>query len=144
MDWFLKLQSNVKIATYGSEFSALCTALDQIHDVHYTIHSLGIPIMGSTYLFSDSLAIFVSSTKSGGKIAKGWNILSYHQVREAVIHNIVTLSHINGKNTPADVLSNHISSSTEYELMYHLIFWRNNENKKFKKSSECNEEGSIA
>ena len=36
MDWYSKLQNNVETATYGSEFTALRTAIDQIHDLRYT------------------------------------------------------------------------------------------------------------
>ena len=124
IDWFSKLQSNVETATYGSEFTALRTAVDQIHDLRYTARGLGIPIIGSTYLFGDNLSTIISSTKSDGKIAKRWNILSFHRVREAVAHGIVRPFHIDGKDNPADVLSKHTSSRTWYELMRPLIFWR--------------------
>mmetsp|Transcript_21451 Transcript_21451/g.24853 ORF Transcript_21451/g.24853 Transcript_21451/m.24853 type:complete len:369 (+) Transcript_21451:205-1311(+) len=124
MDWFSKLQNNVETATYGSEFTGLRTAVDQIHDLRYTAKSMGVPIVGSTYLFGDNLSSIISSTKSDGKIAKRWNILSFHRVREAVAHGIVKPFHINGKDNPADVLSKHTSSNVWYELMRPLIFWR--------------------
>ena len=140
MDWFSKLQSNVETATYGSEFTALRTAVDQIHDLRYSARALGVPIIGPTYLFGDNLSTIISSTKSDGKIAKRWNILSFHRVREAVAHGIVRPFHIDGKDNPADVLSKHTSSSVWYELMRPLIFWRNNDTV----SDECEIEGSIS
>ena len=42
MGWFPKLQANVKTATCGSEFTALRTAVDQIHNLYYTARSLGV------------------------------------------------------------------------------------------------------
>ena len=140
MDWYSKLQNNVETATYGSEFTALRTAVDQIHDLRYTAQSLGLPIFGSTYLFGDNLSTIISSTKSDGKIAKRWNILSFHRVREAVAHGIVRPFHIDGKDNPSDVLSKHTSSSVWYELMRPLIFWRI---KNVKKSGKHETEGSI-
>ena len=65
------------------------TAVDQIHDLRYTARSLGVPIIGATYLFGDNLSTIISSTKSDGKISKQWNFLSFHHVREAVAHGIV-------------------------------------------------------
>ena len=100
------------------------TAVDQIHDLRYTARSLELPIRGPTYLFEDNLSTIISSTKSDGKIAKRWNILSFHQVHETVAHSIVRPFHINGKNNPSDILSKHTSSSVWYELMRPLIFWR--------------------
>ena len=126
IEWSSKLQNNVETATYGSEFTAMRTAVDHIIDLRYTARSLGIPIIGSTYLFGDNLSSIISSTKSDGRLAKRWNILSFHRVREAVAHGIVKPFHIDGKQNPADVLSKHTSSSTWYELMRSLIFWRVN------------------
>ena len=131
-----KLQSNVETATYGSEFTVLRTA----DDLCYSTRTLGVPIMGPTYLFGDNKSTIISSTKSDGKIAKRWNILSFHLVREAVAHGIVRPFHIDGKDNPADVLSKHTSSSVWYELMRPLIFWRNNDIE----SDECEIEGIIS
>ena len=141
MDWFSKLQANVKTVTHGYEFTALRTTVNQVHDLRYSARSLGIPIMGRTYLFGDNLSTIISSTKSGGKIAKRWNILSFHRVCEAVAHNIVRPSHIDGKDNPADLLFKHKPSNVWYELMRPLIFWRAPVDKS--KSEAYRGEGSI-
>ena len=98
-------------------------------------------ILGPTYLFGDNLSTIISSTKSDGRLAKRWNILSFHRVCEAVAHGIVRPFHIEGKNNPANVLSKHTSSSIWYELMRPLIFWRVNDNES--QSESCRGEGSI-
>jgi len=103
------------------------SAVDQIHDLRSTARGLGVPIISPTYMFGDNLSTIISTTTSDGKIAKRWNILSFHRVREAVAHEIVRPYHIDGKDNPADVLSKHTSSRTWYELMRPLIFWRVNE-----------------
>jgi len=72
-------------------------------------------------MFGDNLSTIISATKSDGKIAKRWNILSFRRVREA---GIARPFHIDGKDNPADVLSKHTSSRTWYELMRPLIVWR--------------------
>ena len=139
IDWFSKLQNNVETATYGSEFTAMRSAVDQIHDLRYTARGLGVPIIGPTYMFGDNLSTIISSTKSDGKVAKRWNILSFHRVRESVAHGIARPFHIDGKDNPADVLSKHTSSRTWYELMRPLIFWRVNG----ETSHRSRKEGSI-
>ena len=139
IDWFSKLQNNVETATYGSEFTAMRSAVDQIHDLRYTARGLGVPIIGPTYMFGDNLSTIISSTKSDGKVAKRWNILSFHRVRESVAHGIARPFHIDGKDNPADVLSKHTTSRTWYELMRPLIFWRING----ESSHRSRKEGSI-
>ena len=90
-------------------------------------------------LIDDNLSTIISSTKSDGKIAKRWNILSFHRAREAVAHGIVKPFHTDGKDSYADVLSKHTSSRTWYELMRPLILWRVNE----KPALHSRGEGSI-
>ena len=101
---------------------------------------MGFPIFGSTHLFGDNLSTITSSIKSDGKIAKRWNIFSFHRVREAVAYGIVRVFHINGKDNPSGVLSKHTSSNVWYELIGPLIFWRI---KNVKKSGKHETEGSI-
>ncbi len=101
---------------------------------------MGIRILGPTYLFGDNLSTIISSTKSDGRNAKRWNILSFHRVlREAVAHGIVRPFHVKGKNNPADVLSKHTLSSIWYKLMRPLIFWGVNDNES--QSESCRGEG---
>jgi hypothetical protein len=44
MDWYLKKQATVEIATFGSEFIAARTTINQIVDLQTTLCYLGIPI----------------------------------------------------------------------------------------------------
>jgi len=44
IDWYSKKQPTVETATYGSEFVAARTCVEQIIDLRYTLHYLGVPI----------------------------------------------------------------------------------------------------
>ncbi len=44
IDWYCKKQPTVATATYGSEFVAARTCVEQVIDLHYTLHYLGVPI----------------------------------------------------------------------------------------------------
>ena len=52
-DWFSKRQATVETVTYGSEFVAARTAVDQIIDLRYTLMYLGVPVLGKSFLFGD-------------------------------------------------------------------------------------------
>ena len=54
IDWFSKKQATVKTATFGSEFVAGRTAVEQIIDLRLTLRYLGVPIDGPTYVFGDN------------------------------------------------------------------------------------------
>eukprot|EP00934_Nitzschia_sp_Nitz4_P007134 Nitzschia sp. Nitz4//scaffold846_size1981//130//1963//NITZ4_009307-RA/size1981-snap-gene-0.4-mRNA-1//1//CDS//3329559005//7124//frame0 len=44
IEWYSKKQSTVETATYGSEFVAARTGVEQIMDLRFTLRSLGVPI----------------------------------------------------------------------------------------------------
>jgi Reverse transcriptase (RNA-dependent DNA polymerase) len=44
LDWYSKKQVTVETATYGSEFVAAHTCVDQIVDLHTTLRYLGVPL----------------------------------------------------------------------------------------------------
>ena len=44
IDWYSKKQPTVETATYGSEFVAARTCVEQVIDLHCTLHYLGVPI----------------------------------------------------------------------------------------------------
>jgi hypothetical protein len=124
IDWFSKRQDTVETATYGSEFVAARTAVDQIVDLRYTLGMLGVPLTGPSWLFGDNLSVVNSSTMPSGNLQKRQNILNYHRVRDAQAAGIVNFVHIDGKQNPADIWTKHVSSREWYEVMKPLIFWR--------------------
>ena len=54
IDWFSKKQSTVETATYGSEFVATRTCVEQVMDLCHTLRYLGVPIHGKSYIFGDN------------------------------------------------------------------------------------------
>jgi hypothetical protein len=68
IDWFSKRQNTVETATYGSEFVAARTAVDQIVDLRYTLGMLGVSLTGPSWLFGDNLSLVSSSTMPSGKL----------------------------------------------------------------------------
>ena len=50
INWNCKRQATVEMATYGSEFNALRTTMEQIMDMRYTLRMLGVLILDSYYV----------------------------------------------------------------------------------------------
>ena len=51
IEWFPKKQATVETATYGSEFVAARTCVEQIIDLRNTLRYLGVPIQETSYMF---------------------------------------------------------------------------------------------
>jgi hypothetical protein len=97
IDWYSKKQATVETATYGSEFVAAHTCVEEILDLRLTLRYLGVPIRKHSIMFGDNKSVVDSSTKIHSKLHKRHTALSFHRVREAVAAKVVGFFHINRK-----------------------------------------------
>ena len=124
IDAYTKRQSTVETATYGSEFVAARTAVDQIIDIHTTLRYLGVPIRDKSYMFGDNRSVVTSSTIPNSTISKRHHLASYHRVREAIAAKFISFHWKDGKSNPADILSKHWEFATVWPLLKPILFWR--------------------
>jgi hypothetical protein len=122
IDWFSKKQATVETATYGSEFVAACTCVEQVMDLRSTLRYLGVPIRAKSIMFGDNKCVVDSSTKIHSKLHKRHTTLSFHRVREAVAAKVIGFFHIDRKRNPADVLSMHWGYAAVWPFLQPLLF----------------------
>ena len=65
---------------------------DQINDLHYTLHMMGVPLDYQPYAFSDNCTIIQQSPQS--MLMKHWNVLTFHHVQEAIASGFLKVFHI--------------------------------------------------
>ena len=124
IDAYTKRQSTVETATYGSEFVAARTAVDQIIDIRITLRYLGVPIRDKSYMFGDNRSVVTSSTIPNSTISKRHHLASYHRVREAIAAKYISFHWKDGKSNPADILSKHWEFATVWPMLKPILFWR--------------------
>ena len=124
IDAYTKRQSTVETATYGSEFVAARTAVDQIIDIRTTLRYLGVPIRDKSYMFGDNRSVVTSSTIPNSTISKRHHLASYHRVREAIAAKYISFHWKDGKSNPADILSRHWEFATVWPMLKPILFWR--------------------
>ena len=124
IDAYTKRQSTVETATYGSEFVAARTAVDQIIDIRTTLRYLGVPIRDKSYMFGDNKSVITSSTIPNSTISKRHHLASYHRVREAIAAKFISFHWKDGKSNPADILSKHLEFATVWPMLKPILFWR--------------------
>jgi hypothetical protein len=123
IDWYSKKQATVETATYGSEFVAARTCVEQIIDLRHTLRYLGVPVIHKSQMFGDNKTVVDSATKIHAKLHKRHTALSFHRVREAIAAGFIAFHHIPGTRNPADVLSKHWSYACVWNLLQPLLFW---------------------
>ena len=124
IDAYTKRQSTVETATYGSEFVAARTAVDQNIDICTTLPYLGVAIRDKSYMFGDNRSVVTSSTIPNFTISKRHHLASYHQVREAIGAKYISFHWKDGKSNPADILSKHWEFATVWPMLKPILFWR--------------------
>ena len=124
IDAYTKRQSTVETATYGSEFVASRTAVDQIIDIRTTLRYLGVPIRDKSYMFGNNKSVVTSSTIPNSTISKRHHLASYHRVREAIPAKFISFHWKDGKSNPADILSKHWEFATVWPMLRPILFWR--------------------
>jgi hypothetical protein len=122
VDWYSKKHATVKTATFGSEFIAARTTIDQIVDLRTTLRYLGIPIQEKSYVFGDNKTVINASLTPHAKLHKRHNALSFHHVREEFASKYVTIFHLPGEYNPANILSKHWAYALVCQTMNALLF----------------------
>lgn len=126
MDWHTKKQATVETATYGSEFVAARTCVEQIIELRTQLRYLGVPIREVCYMFGDNKSVVDSATIPHAKLHKRHTMLSFHRVREAIASKYIRFYHIDGENNPADILSKHWGYAQIWPMLRTLLFYKGN------------------
>jgi hypothetical protein len=124
IDWYSKKQATVETATYGSEFIAARTCIDQIIDLRTTLRYLGVPVRATSYVFGDNKTVCDSSAVPHAKLHKRHHALSFHRVREAVASRYVAIYHMNGEHNPADIMTKHWGYQQVWRLLQPFLFYQ--------------------
>jgi hypothetical protein len=132
IEWFSKKQATVETATYGSEFVAAKTAVQQILGLRTYLRYLGVEVKGPTMLFGDNGSVIKSGSMPHSPLKKRHHALSYHYTREAVASNAVDFQFIPGHLNPADILSKHWGYQQVWaSALRPILFWKGNTSELF-------------
>ena len=85
IEWFSKKQATVETATYGLEFVAAMTAVQQMMGMRQTLRYLGVPVHGPNRLFGDNQSVVTSGSVPHSPLKKRHLSLSFHYTREATM-----------------------------------------------------------
>jgi len=122
IDWYSKKMSTVETATYGAEFVAARTCVEQLIDLRITLRYLGVPIREKCYMFGDNESVVNSAMHPYAKLHKRHTALSFHRVREAIASKKYVFTHIPGENNPADIVSKHWGYSSIWHMLRTLQY----------------------
>ena len=125
IDWYSKRQSTVETATYGSEFVAARTAIDQITELRHSLRYLGVPIRRAKLLVRTITDLLCSMQP----------FLTPYYPRDTIFCHTtefvkpsqpkyVAFYWKDGKTNPADILSKHWDFVSIWPMLKPLLFWK--------------------
>ena len=103
--WYTKRQNSVETSTFGSEFTALKTAVELSEGVLYKLRMMGIRVLLPIHLRCDNQSVVYNTKHPESQLKKKSNSIAYHYVREKVAAGIIEVSHESTESNLADVLT---------------------------------------
>jgi hypothetical protein len=103
--WYSKRQNSVEASTFGSEFTAMKTAIELIESLRYKLRMFGVPIEGPTSVFCDNEAVCKNTTLPESVLNKKHHSIAYHRGREAVAAGTIRVSKEGTGSNMSDVFT---------------------------------------
>ena len=116
--WSSKRQSSVHTSTFGAEFTALKSAVEEAVMLRYHLRSMGIRVSKPTPIFVDNMSVVLNATNPGSTLNKKTVALSYHFVREHVANEVVEVRKIASTENFADPFTKALVSN-DFHGFYH-------------------------
>ena len=96
---------------------------DQIIDLWYMLHMMGVPLDYHSNAFRDNHTIIQQSNIPKSKLMKCWNALAFHHVQESVALAFLQSFHIPSNENPSNLLTKFLSyqEAIPYICPYYLV-----------------------
>ena len=105
IQWLSKKQNSVETSTFGSEFTALKTAMEMIKGLTYKLRMMGIPIDGHAHVQVDNMSVVNNASKPESMLKKKSNSIAYHFMRENIVSGMCKIAYEPSKSNLADMLT---------------------------------------
>ena len=90
--WYSNRQNTVETSTFGIEFIAMKTAVEQIEALTYKLCMFRVPLEGPTNIFCDNESVFKNASIPDSTLKKKHKSICYHRSREAVAVGTVQIA----------------------------------------------------
>ena len=100
-----KRQGAIETSTFGAEFCAMKTAVEELIAVRYMLRCLGVRIEHASFICGDNKGVIQNATLADSVLKKKHVAIAYHKTREAAAAGIAHPIKIAGTDNFADCLT---------------------------------------
>ena len=121
---FSKRQGAIETSTYGAEFCAMRTAVEEIQSIRYMLRSLGVKVTLASLVCGDNLGVIQNCTVPESLLKKKHVAIAYHMSRgpqhQSAASGIVHPIKVSGKNNFADILTKAVTGTVFWSILERL------------------------
>ena len=121
-----KRQGAIATSTYGAEFCAMKTAVEEVQSVRYMLRCLGVEINHASLICGDNKGVIINCTVPDSQLKKKHVAIAYHKAREAAAAGMIHPVRINSQDNFADILTKAVTGKTFWKLYGKLTRSMNN------------------
>ena len=110
-----KRQGAIETSTYGAEFCAMRTAVEEVQSVRYMLRCLGVKVKTASLICGGNKGVVQNCTNSESLLKKKHFAIAYHKTRESATAGITHAIKIAGTNNFADLFTKALCGK---------VFWR--------------------
>ena len=122
--WISKKQGSIETSSFGSELTALKTAVETVEGLRYKLRMMGIRLEGPCHIKVDNMSVVHNCSNPASQLKKKSNSIAYHYVRERMSgkHPVGRVSYIPTQENQADGGSKVLSGELKRKLMEEILY----------------------
>ena len=102
---YSKKQGSIETSSFGSEFSAMKTAVELVEGLRYKLRMMGCPLEGPTHIKADNMSVVHNCSKPTSTLKKKSNSVAFHYVRERCAADVCSVTYISTLLNIADMFT---------------------------------------
>ena len=122
--WHSKKQGSIESSSFGSELTALKTAVELVEGLRYKLRMMGVPLDGPCHIKVDNMSVVHNCSNPTSKLKKKSNSIAYHYVRErcAGKEPVGRVSYVNTKENISDICTKVLPGPTKKYLAEKVLY----------------------
>ena len=120
--FYTKKQGSIETSSFGSELSAMKTAVEMIEGLRYKLRMMGVPLDGSAFVKADNMSVVHNCGSPQSMLKKKSNSIAYHYVRERCVARVCNVSYIPTASNLADPLTKVLSAQVSKGLCEQVLY----------------------
>ena len=120
--FYTKKQGSIETSSFGSELSAMKTAVELIEGLRYKLRMMGVPLEGQCVVKADNMSVVHNCSTPESKLKKKSNSIAYHYVRERVAAGVCNVSYIPTAENISDILTKSQPGPVRKRLAEKVLF----------------------